>query len=112
MKDNTGQKLPGPATSPRLLISIDEACRLLSVSRATFHRLMDAGEIRSVKIGFSRRVLWEDIERIAREGSDHKAPRVGLDALRQQERAAKAKAGTVTPARRRRHQQTQPAALR
>ena len=108
MREDTGRKL-GPAALPRLLIPIDEACRLLSVSRGTYHRLMVDGVVRSVKIGFSRRVLFEDIERISRQGTDHKAPRIGLDALREQERAAKA--GTVTPARRRRHQ-TQPEAPR
>ena len=108
----TGRKQLDLAASPRLLITVPEACRALSLSRATLLRLVEGGLLRTTKIGFSRRVWFEDIERLARECTDSRAERVGLDALREQERTAKAKAGTVTLARRRRHQQTQPAALR
>lgn len=51
------------ATAPRLLLSIDEACAALHISRAQLYRLMQSGvpgssgvKIGSVKIG-SRRLV-------------------------------------------------------
>jgi hypothetical protein len=64
---------------------------------------MEAGVLGSQKIGFGRRVLFADVERLAHDGTDWPGgPRQGLDALHEQERAAKSGTGTATPARRRR----------
>lgn len=39
-----------------LLLTVPEAARRLSVSRSTLYELLDAGAIRSVRIGAGRRV--------------------------------------------------------
>lgn len=36
--------------------TIEEACQLVSLSRAQVYRLIDVGEIQTIKIGKSRRV--------------------------------------------------------
>ncbi len=61
------------------LLTIPEACRRLSISRATFYRLIDRGQLRTVAVspsGRSRRIASADldgyIERLrqeAREGA-------------------------------------------
>lgn len=43
-------------TSPPLSVSVDEAAHLLGVSRSTLFTLLEAGTIRSVKVG-SRRLI-------------------------------------------------------
>lgn len=50
--------------APRLL-TIPEACSRLSISRATFYRLIDCGKLRTVPVspsGRSRRIASADIE--------------------------------------------------
>ena len=37
------------------LVSVNDACTLLDISRATFYRLVKADKIRLVKIGFGSR---------------------------------------------------------
>jgi excisionase family DNA binding protein len=58
--------------SPRLMLTIEEAARRLSVSRSTFYDLLQRGEIESVHIGSLRRVpvdcLEEFVARCRREG--------------------------------------------
>ncbi|MFD1714177.1 helix-turn-helix domain-containing protein [Amnibacterium flavum] len=50
-------------TSERpLLYTPAEAASLLRISRSKFYELLTAGEIRSVKIGQSRRVRRTDLE--------------------------------------------------
>ena len=44
------------AESPRLLLTIDLAAQELSLSRSKVYELLAAGEIRSVRIGRSRRI--------------------------------------------------------
>ncbi len=39
-----------------LLVTIDEAAQALSVSRRTLYRLIDTGQIDTVRIGSSRRI--------------------------------------------------------
>lgn len=39
-----------------LLLTVEEACHLIRQSRATGYRLIETGELPSVKIGASRRV--------------------------------------------------------
>lgn len=62
-----------------LLHSVDDAARLLSVSRANLYRLMRDGRVRSVKIGRARRIphtaLCDYVAALdERQGGDH-APR-------------------------------------
>ncbi len=48
---------PGAAASPeRIALSPDEAAYLVGISRSRVYELMAAGELRSVKIGRSRRI--------------------------------------------------------
>jgi len=50
---------------PPMLLTIPEACRRLSISRATFYRLIDRGQLRTVPVspsGRSRRIPSSDIE--------------------------------------------------
>ena len=58
--------------APRLMLTIEEAARRLSVSRSTFYDLLQRGEIESVHIGSLRRVpvdcLEEFVARCRREG--------------------------------------------
>ncbi|HUY91823.1 MAG TPA: helix-turn-helix domain-containing protein [Pirellulales bacterium] len=46
------------------LRNVAEVAAYLGVSRSKVYLLMDAGELRWVKIGKSRRVRWEDVERM------------------------------------------------
>lgn len=45
-----------------ILITIPDAMHRLSVSRATIYKLLSEGELKSVKIGRSRRIPLESIE--------------------------------------------------
>lgn len=49
-----------PAIEP--LLTIDEVCEALSICEATLHKLRRAGEIKSLKIGKSRRFRLQDVE--------------------------------------------------
>lgn len=58
--------------APRLMLTVEEAARRLSVSRTTLYDLLHRGEIESVHIGSLRRVpvdcLEEFVARCRREG--------------------------------------------
>lgn len=57
--------MAGVTTGPPMLLTIPEACRRLSISRATFYRLIECGRLRTVPVspsGRSRRVASVDIE--------------------------------------------------
>jgi excisionase family DNA binding protein len=45
-----------PSESPPVLLTIEEAARTLRISRTVVWQLIKSGELRSVKIGASRRV--------------------------------------------------------
>ena len=60
-----------PPSSPALLLRIADVCDQLSLSRAAVQRLLTTGELRSVQIGRSRRVLYADLLRfVAQLGDD------------------------------------------
>lgn len=62
-----GQATSASGTEP-LLVRVEEAARLLSLSRATVYRMMDSGELPSVRRGTARRVLLTALrEWIARQ---------------------------------------------
>jgi len=44
-----------PAVEP-LLVRVEEAARILSLSRSTIYEMMDAGEIPSIRRGTARRI--------------------------------------------------------
>ena len=41
----------------KILVSVDDACAMLSLSRSFFYRLVSTGRIKKIKIG--RRTLFE-----------------------------------------------------
>ena len=47
----------------RLLLTIDDAARVLSVSRRTLYRLIDAGDLDAIHIGSARRIPVTSVER-------------------------------------------------
>ena len=57
--------------APRVMLTVAEAARRLSIGRSTFYQLMVAGEIGSVRIGKLRRIpadcLLEFVENCRRE---------------------------------------------
>lgn len=55
---------------PRLLLTIEEAARLLSISRSQLHKLICAGRLERVYLGpRCVRLRRSDVERLAAEGS-------------------------------------------
>jgi excisionase family DNA binding protein len=62
MRSNT-QTLAAP-----LAATIEQAADTLGVSRWTIHRLLVAGQIRSVKIGAARRIPMVELTRLLTEG--------------------------------------------
>jgi excisionase family DNA binding protein len=56
---------------PKLLLSLNEAARLLGISRnTTLHDLIESGKIRAVVVAGRLRVPREEVERVAREGTE------------------------------------------
>ena len=51
----------------RLLLRVDEAARVLGVSRATLYRLVAAGRLRAVRVGRATRIPARELERFVRE---------------------------------------------
>ena len=66
--------LPLPVAQPEtvLLVPVEEVARLFSLSRSTVYDLITRGALESVKIGRSRRITWQAINRYVAslEGSD------------------------------------------
>jgi excisionase family DNA binding protein len=50
----------GKATAPsiKLLLTVDEACAALSLSRTCLYGLLAAGEVASIKVGGRRRIPY------------------------------------------------------
>lgn len=47
---------------PKLLVDVDDAAEVLSLSRSTVYDLMAAGRLPSVYVGRSRRIPWAALE--------------------------------------------------
>lgn len=62
-----------------LLLTVDEAARLLRMSRSFVYNLVMSGEIASIKLGRSRRVPAVELERFVSERLE--AERDGVDFL-------------------------------
>lgn len=65
------------------LLTVPDACRLLSISRATLYRLMGEGIVRPVRIGGSVRFRQSDLDAfieasMATADPDAYGPRAGL----------------------------------
>ena len=51
----TKNQTPAPHVEP-LLVRVEEAARILSLSRSTIYEMMDRGELQSVRCGTARRI--------------------------------------------------------
>jgi len=47
----------------RLLVTIDEAAQSLAVSRRTLYRLIDSGDVDTIRIGSARRIPVSSLHR-------------------------------------------------
>lgn len=56
------------APQPRLL-RVEEAAQMLAISRASLYRLIARRQVRSVRLGNTRRIPTEEVERLVREGA-------------------------------------------
>lgn len=54
-------------TAPDRLVTVDEACTRLSITRPTLEKLVTRGEIRRVKIGRAVRIPESEIVRFIRD---------------------------------------------
>lgn len=63
-----------PQDSDKLLLSVDEAARRLSIGRSHLYKHLLRGTLPSVRIGRSRRIAFRDleafVERLLQESSD------------------------------------------
>ncbi len=60
-------------THQKLLYSPNSAAQLLDVSRSFIYGLMKAGALGYIQVGSDRRIPAEEIERIAKSGTNCKA---------------------------------------
>ena len=51
------------------LLTVNEVMDITKLGRTTVYRLMDAGKIHSIRIGTSRRITGESIEKLLTESS-------------------------------------------
>ena len=51
-----------PAADARLLVTVEEAMRLLSIKRNTLYTLLNSGAIKSVKLGGARRIVVASLQ--------------------------------------------------
>jgi excisionase family DNA binding protein len=71
--------MSAPDQTPRLVLSVEAAAELLSVSRTRIFALIKTGEMQSVRIGRLRRIpaaaLAEYVRALARSQTQHLMPR-------------------------------------
>lgn len=65
------------AARPVALLRVEDAARELSLSRSAIYRLMDAGRLRTVRIGAARRVPADAVEEFLRSLTDGSATTPG-----------------------------------
>lgn len=61
--------VPDPLPTP-LLYRIQDAMRLLSVSRATIYRMLDRDKLKAIRIGSATRITAESISGVCRAGNE------------------------------------------
>ena len=54
----------------QLLFKIEEAAKVLGASRSTVYRLMNSGQLVSIKVGSSRRVTRQALDRFVKTMED------------------------------------------
>lgn len=57
-----------PLLPAALVYTPDEAAQFLRLSRSRIYELLDENNLASIKIGRSRRIHRDELERLAREG--------------------------------------------
>ena len=62
--------MPPTGTTPKAAYDINEACRVLGISRPTIYKLIGAGRLRTVKFGTRRLVPVSAIEELLRGCDD------------------------------------------
>lgn len=55
-------------THPRRLAKVPDVIDYLGVSRATVYRMMADGRLSTVKLGRSRRIKWDAVDRMVDQG--------------------------------------------
>lgn len=68
MTATTPQVYPQPARAPGSPWPITDAAQFLRVSTRHIHRLLDAGKVRSLRLGRRRLIPDTEVQRLAREG--------------------------------------------
>lgn len=64
------QPTPASENQPVLLYKIDEAAKALGVSKSKVEKMVQAKQIDTVMLGRARRIHRDELERVAREGSN------------------------------------------
>ncbi len=52
---------------PRGCARVEEVARFLGISRSKLYAMMDSGDLAYVKLGKSRRVRWEDVDKLVQD---------------------------------------------
>jgi excisionase family DNA binding protein len=65
----------------RLLLTVDEACERLHLSRPIVYGLMNSGQIRSIKIGTARRIPLDALRAYVQEALDSQEQGTGTSAV-------------------------------
>jgi excisionase family DNA binding protein len=56
-----------------ILLTVGKAAKLLSLHKSTVYEMCYTGQIKSIKIGRQRRVLYEDLQRWVQEQYEQQA---------------------------------------
>jgi excisionase family DNA binding protein len=79
----SGVDAPGPEAAVRRTVFVDDAARLLGVSRRTVYYRIREGQLRTIRTrGGSQRILVESIEALLREREARRAERAARRAAR------------------------------
>jgi len=54
-----------------LLLTVNEACAMLRISRPTMYQLLNSGRVGSIQIGRARRIPRSELERLAASFEGH-----------------------------------------
>jgi excisionase family DNA binding protein len=65
------EQKPTEASIEPLLVRVEEAARILSLSRSLIYRMMDSGELPSIKRGTARRIPLAAIRAWVAKHSEH-----------------------------------------
>ena len=58
----------------KLSLTVDETCKAIGIGRTKFYELVNAGKLKTVKIGKRRYVLLAELERFLGGLTDYSAP--------------------------------------